>query len=253
MNSRKDQIMSKSKDTDVKSFTPDLKSIGIGVAIGMLVLFLITLAGGRVEEWNFGFAKVVFPTPTVVSQLVVDRSATRIESLPSKVFPFSGANDPSIRQGLGFLDIEFRSENVFAYHFSFNLPTDGTYGYAGFTFWFVDSNNINQFSSQDLTRFSSIQVTIQYESNLHQSELFIKDIAYSEGDESKHANYLILRNEAPPSGKLEVDGKRYKFTIPLSIFDKVDLKAIREVGFLADTDIPQDERSFIVHQVVFIP
>lgn len=245
--------MSRSTATDGKSFNLDLKSIGIGIGIGMLLLFLITLRGGRVEEWNLGIAKIVFPTPTAMSPLILDQSITRIESLPSKVFAFSGANDPSIGQGLGYLDIEFRSEDRLAYHFTFNLPTDGTYGYAGFTFWFVEPNNIKQLSSQDLTRFNSIQITLQFESSFHQSELFIKDIAYVEGDETSHANYVTLRNEAPPNGKLEVNGNQYTFTIPLSNFEKVDLKAVREVGFLADTDLPQDQRSFAVHQILFVP
>jgi hypothetical protein len=177
----------------------------------------------------------------------------RIETFPFQVFPFSGVYDPKFEQGLGFLRVEFRPEGRFAYRFSYNLPSGESYGYTGFTFWFFDLNDPNNLSSQDLTPFHSIQVTVEFESNFHQAEIFIKDIAYVEGVESRHANYLTLKNEAPPNGKLEVNGGQFKFTIPLSSFDQVNFKAVREVGFLVDTDAPQDEGWLVVHEVLFVP
>jgi hypothetical protein len=193
----------------------------------------------------------VIAIPSSESVPILDQSSRRIESFPTKVFAFSGAYDSNVGQGRGFLDVEFRSEGEFAYHFSFDLPSDGTYGYAGFTFFFINPNNASLLNPQDLTDFNSIQITLQFEGKLHQCELFIKDIAYVEGEESKHANYVTLRNEAPPNGNLEVNGNRYKFTIPLSNFDRVDLRTVREVGFLADTNTPQDELSFTVREILF--
>jgi hypothetical protein len=185
------------------------------------------------------------------SVLNLDQSSRKIESFPTKVFAFSGAYDPRVKNGLGFLDVEFQSGNKFVYHFSFDLPVDGTYGYAGFTFWFINPNNAKQFALQDLTGFNTIEITLQFASNLHQGELFIKDIDYVLGDESNHVNYILLGQTAPPNGKIQRNGREYMYTIPLSSFDKVDLRTVREVGFLVDTDIPQDEKSFIVREILF--
>ena len=193
----------------------------------------------------------VIATPSSEPVSILDQSSRRIESFPTKVFAFSGANDSNVGQGFGFLDVEFRSDSEFAYHFSFRLPSDGTYGYAGFTFFFINPNNASLLNPQDLTGFNAIQITLQLESKLHRCELFIKDIDYFEGDDSNHANYFTLGNEAPPNGNLQVNGNQYKFTIPLSNFDRVDLRTVREVGFLADTDLPQDQRSFTVREILF--
>ncbi|MBI5963090.1 MAG: hypothetical protein HY863_06420 [Chloroflexi bacterium] len=243
--------MPKSKDEANKPFSLDWKSTGIGVGIGMLLLFLIIARGGRVEEWNIGIAKFVFPTPTSVSDSNVATSSRKIESFPAKVFAFGGAYDSPPQKGLGFLEVEYQPQNRFVYHFSFDLPIDGTYGYAGFTFWFIDPNNAKQFSSQDLTSFNSIEITLKFESDLHHCQFFIKDIAYILHDESNHVNYTLLGQTAPPNSKIEKSGDEYKYTIPLSNFDKIDLKAVREVGFVVDAGVPQDERSFIVREILF--
>ncbi len=75
--------MTKPKEASKQGFYLDWKSAGIGIGIGMLLLFLIIVKGGRVEEWNFGIAKVVFPTPTSAAATTAPRSqpaASGVES-----------------------------------------------------------------------------------------------------------------------------------------------------------------------------
>jgi len=189
----------------------------------------------------------------------VEEFDKKIESFSTKVFAFSGAYDDPPQQGFGFLDVEHQPENRFVYRFSFDLPADGTYGYAGFTFWFIDPKYANrlidpkdtkQFSPQDLTGFNSIEITLRFESDLHHCKLFIKDIDYIEHDDN-HVNSMSLSQFAPPNSKIEKRGNEYKYTIPLSNFDKVDLEAVREIGFLVETGALQDEKPFIISEILF--
>ena len=53
--------MAKAKVKTKEAFVPDWKSIGIGVAAGILLITIIMLAGGRVKEWSFLGIKIGFP------------------------------------------------------------------------------------------------------------------------------------------------------------------------------------------------
>lgn len=77
--------MPKTNNDAKKPFQPDWKSIGIGIVAGMFLLAVLTSAGGRVAEWNFGLMKVVIPTPEFTPS-AVDASGVQASQL-EEAFP----------------------------------------------------------------------------------------------------------------------------------------------------------------------
>ncbi len=219
-----------------KPYRPDGKSIGIGVAIGMLLLTLLLAVGGRVEEWNFGIMKVVIPTPGGGAAPAADARELDIESLPVHVFDYDGLGDAGVQQGWGKFTAAFLNGKA-SYLFDYDLPTDGKAGYAGLDFRFEQT--------QDLSQYRSMKVVLEYSDDQAQCELFLKDVSWK-------ADYFLLGKTTPPGGSLTIRGLEYSYEIPLSLFQKPDFKAIYEVGLSVDTDITTGTHRITLKQITFV-
>jgi len=160
----------------------------------------------------------------------------RIESFPVKVFNYDGLQDPQVNQGWAELSIG-HSEGSTSYLFDFDLPTESDlFGYAGLDFRFDQT--------QDLSSFKTIKVVINYFDESTFCELFIKDFSYK-------GNYILLGNQSPTGGSLQVNGTEYTYVIPLSAFPDPNFKAIYEVGLSVDTDIVRGKHRITVSQITF--
>jgi hypothetical protein len=229
--------MTKSKDDARRSFQPEWKSIGIGVAVGMLLMAVLMAAGGRVEEWNFGIMKVVIPTATLSSTLPEDQAHRPIESFPITVFDYDGFYDAQIKQGTAELTMGY-SEGAAQYLFDYELPLeDGVFGYAGLDFRFDPP--------QDLSEYKTIEVVLNYFDDTTSCELFIKDISF-------HGNYVLLSKQPPAGGTVQINGTEYIYEIPLTAFQEANLKATYEVGLSVDTDITKGKKRIAVEQIAFL-
>jgi hypothetical protein len=172
-----------------------------------------------------------------VAPLAVSNSKERvIESFPIKVFDYDGVGDSKVKQGWAKLAIAFPDQKP-VYHFDYDLPSDGTFGYAGLDFRFDQT--------QDLSGYRSIKVVLNYFDDTAQSELFIKDISF-QGD------YVLLGKSTLPGGTLSVVGTEYAYMIPLSNFVKPNFKAIYEIGFSVDTDITKGKHKITVEKISFL-
>ena len=167
---------------------------------------------------------------------ISDSKGRSIESFPLKVFDYDGVGDSSVKQGWAKLSIAFPNQRPI-YQFDYDLPTDGTFGYAGLDFRFDQT--------QDLSDYKSIKIGLSYFDDLTQSELFIKDISF-QGD------YVLLGKSTPAGGSLSVAGTEYTYTIPLSSFVKPNFKSIYEVGLSVDTDITKGKHKIAVNEISFI-
>ena len=230
--------MSKPKNDVRKPFQLDWKSLGFGIIAGALLLTVIMAAGGRVEEWNFGVVKVVIPTSTSssVSPQAITEAETAIEFFPIKIFDYDGVGDSQVKQGWAKLAIVYSDQKA-NYIFDYDLPSDGTFGYAGLDFRFEQT--------QDLSVYKAVRVVLDYFDDASQCEFFIKDISF-QGD------YFLLGKTTPPGGSLRISGTEYTYEIPLSVFTELNFKAVYEVGMSVDTDITQGKHSITVKQIIFV-
>ena len=87
--------MAKPKEKSKEAFTPDLKSIGIGVVAGVLLITIIMLAGGRVKEWSFLGIKIGFPEDTPSTTLDENASIGSVNLL-SVSYEYDDWNPKSI-------------------------------------------------------------------------------------------------------------------------------------------------------------
>lgn len=62
-----EETSDRSADPPKRPFSPEWRSIGIGIVVGMLLMAFIDSIGGRIDEWNFGILKLVIPTATLRS------------------------------------------------------------------------------------------------------------------------------------------------------------------------------------------
>jgi hypothetical protein len=228
--------MSKPKTSSEKAFSPDWKSVGVGLVAGMILLAIIVAAGGRLEKVNLLGAEVAFPTAVGDSMPDTAESERGIESFPIKIFDYDGLGDNEVQQGWAKLAVAY-SDRKPEYIFDYDLPSDGTFGYAGLDVRFEQT--------QDLSDYNTIRIVLDYPDDASQSELFIKDISF-QGD------YFLLGNTTPPEGSLKIDGTQYTYEIPLSVFTNLDIKAVYEVGLSVDTDITQGKHSITLKQVIFV-
>lgn len=228
--------MAKPKETTEKSFSPDWKSVGIGIVAGMILLALIVAAGGRLEKVNLFGAEIAFPTAVSGSPSVPDEKERAIESFPLKIFDYDGLGDNAVKQGWAKLSIAY-SEQKAKYIFDYDVPTDGAFGYAGLDFRFEQT--------QDFTEYKFIKIVMEYFDDATQCELFIKDVSFE-------GNYVLLGQVALSGGSLKTSGTERVYEIPLSTFGNADLKAIYEIGLSVDTDITLGKHTIVVKQISFL-
>lgn len=207
-----------------KTFNP-LPTLAFRMLIGMGI---VTVFAGILQlSGLFGGAN-----PLAIS----DSKGRRIESFPLKVFDYDGVGDSNVKQGWAKLSISFPDQRP-VFQFDYDLPTDGTFGYAGLDFRFDQT--------QDLSDYKSIKIVLSYFDDLTQSELFIKDVSF-QGD------YVLLGKSTPVGGSLSVAGTLYTYTIPLSNFIKPNFKSIYEVGLSVDTDITKGAHKIAVNEISFL-
>lgn len=172
---------------------------------------------------------------SVPSQAVTESERT-IESFPIKIFDYDGVGDSQVKQGWAKLAIAFSDQKT-SYLFDYNLPSDGTYGYAGLVFRFDQS--------QDLSSYQTIRVVLDYLDDTSLCELYINDIS-SQGD------FYQLGKTNLPGGILKIDGTEYSYDIALSNFVKPNFKAIYEVGLSVDTDITKGGHRIVLKKITFV-
>ena len=155
---------------------------------------------------------------------------------PIKIFDYDGVGDSQVQQGWAKLAVAYSDQKA-SYLFDYDLPSDGTFGYAGLDFRFEQT--------QDLSEYKNIRIVLDYFDDASQCELFIKDISFQ-------SDYFLLGKTTPPGGTLKISGTEYTYEIPLSVFTNLDFKAIYEVGFSVDTDITQGKHSITLKQITFV-
>ena len=212
------------------------------IRLGLLYIGITTFVVGFlwifVVEIQTPFVSRLSPTSTsslVPSQAITESERT-IESFPIKIFDYDGVGDSQVKQGWAKLAIAFSDQKA-NYIFDYDLPSDGTFGYAGLDFRFEQT--------QDLSVYKAVRVVLDYFDDASQCEFFIKDISF-QGD------YFLLGKNTPPGGSLKINGTEYTYEIPLSIFTKLNFKAVYEVGMSVDTDITQGKHSITVKQIIFV-
>ena len=146
-----------------------------------------------------------------------------IESIPMHVFAFAGNNNPD--GGWSAFDVYYKENKEIIYNFLYSLPTDGQSGYAGLAFNFDHSVDLSEFES--LSFLLIIPPT-------EEVDLVIKDIS---GVEQRYR----LRG-----GLTET-----QMNIALSNFKGVNLKAVQEVVFFADTGFITGDHSLSVTDIYF--
>ena len=134
---------------------------------------------------------------------------------PIKIFTFSGGD------GSGTFDLSYDSDMETRYGFSYSMQQEG---FAGLTFKFEDSADFSNFE------------TISFLLTMPETEgvdLVIKDIS---GQEIRHR---LIGNQQPETQK----------DIPLSNFSSVNLKAVQEVMFFADTNMLTGNYSLAIKNI----
>ncbi len=163
------------------------------------------------------------PTPTSSPSLTpTPTPRVSIESLGLVAFPYGGEGDPRVRRGRGSLSIIYEEASPVGYILDYSLPDTGE-GYAGLAFRFHQS--------QDLTDFEAVEMTISFGDEQARCEVFFKDI-------DDQTDYVRLGVPMLPTSDVAVriDGQKQTLRIPLSTnFPRVDISAVREIGFNANT------------------
>lgn len=151
-----------------------------------------------------------------------DEAEVAIESNQMHIFAFAGNNNPD--GGWSAFDIYYKEDNEIIYNFLYSLPKDGQSGYAGLAFNFDHS--------VDLSAFESLSFLLMI-SPSEEVDLVIKDIA---GHEQRYRLKGSLQSET-------------EMNIALSNFKNVNLKAVQEVVFFADTGFITGDHSLSVKDI----
>jgi hypothetical protein len=160
-----------------------------------------------------------------------DSNILTIEQLPYNIYPFDGQSDedPACCFGRAYLQIDNSSPKDLAYGLNYFLDGDATkFGYAGFAFVFT--------TSQNLSTYESIRFTIIFGDQSNKADINFQDIT------KLKVPYHITGN-----GQSE-----NKFIVPLSQFGKIDLKAIRSIGFQVDSSVANGNHTFYVKDIQLI-
>ncbi len=134
----------------------------------------------------------------------------RIETFPTDIFSFAGNNNPE--GGWAGLTLTYEKPTAAIYNLAYSLPTEANAnGYAGLTFKFK--------TGQDLSGFKAVAFTVSFKTPEDKIYFVIKDIAY------KEVKYQVVGNGQP----------QMSISLDLSTFQGVNLKAVQELLFFADT------------------
>jgi hypothetical protein len=151
-----------------------------------------------------------------------------LEQLPYTIYPFDGESDedPNCCAGRAYFELANSPDKSLAYGLNYNLPdASSKFGYAGLAFVFA--------SSQDLSAYESIQFTIVFSDQTNKADINFQDIT------KLKVPYHIVGN-----GRSET-----KIIVPLSYFTGIDLKAIRAIGFQADSSAVSGDHQFYVKDI----
>jgi hypothetical protein len=168
-------------------------------------------------------------------RLVVDRKVFPIERASVTSFLYQGVDNPEVGQGRGLLQVTSAlSDGEFStsYKLEYDMPADGD-AYAGVSLWFPEP--------QDLTQYTSVELTIGFGDDQARCRLFIKD---SFGGD----NSVLLGDGSIVSARLE----EQTIQIPLkTYFPYVALSSVREIVLDANNTFVQGKHSFTVSKIRF--
>jgi len=168
--------------------------------------------------------------PLVQKQLnqpdsVTPSTALFIEQFPQLIFAFSGSDE-----GLGgnaFFRLVYDDNEKPVYKLIYDLPLDQS-GYGGVAFQFDKGQNVSE--------FQSIDFTIQFNKKNDVIDLYLVDIS----DARAHVRVI------------NTGIKERNLSIPLSNFNDIDLKAIKEISFNSDTSFVTGYHETLISNIRFI-
>ena len=183
--------------------------------------------------------------PDTLTQMVQitpspDERVLRMDSIPSRVFPYAGGTDSQI-QGSGLMSISYDDEGEINFTLDYSLPASipGKFTWAGIAI---------QFQPMSLAKYQYIEVAIKFSDS--QTRCEIKFV-----DKSDNTAYFRLGGEPSPNSGvvMTIDGDRQIIRVPLrGNFDSVNLEQIREVSFSTSDNLGTGNHSFTVSRIKFI-
>ena len=202
-----------SQEPEVKAAIISSKS-GIWIAIiGLVGGLLIAILTPFATKW----ANRADPTPNA--------SSLAIEQIPQTIFPYAGIDEG--KGGTSAFRIIYDQSLKPIYRFDYTLSSNSDeYGRLAFQFD----------QGQDVSEFKAIEFTIQFLESADVIQIHLIDIAKAGNSER-----ITAKNTS-----------EMKVTIPLENFKDIELKALKEIAFNAETGFSIGTNKILISDIRFV-